>query len=65
MVRRGRFHLVEHKDELEVEWLLAPECAVVVEDGDSLRLGHEVGRALSRDRADELDDRCLGRPFLP
>ena len=55
-----RLHPVESKGHLEVEGLLGPERAVVVEDGDPLGRRHEGGRALFRDVADELHDGLLG-----
>ena len=48
-------------EELQVDRLLGPERAVVVEDGDTLWDGNKLGRALPRRRRDELDDGLLCR----
>ena len=43
MLRRERLHAVEREVELDRHRLLAPERAVVVEDGDALGGRHEIG----------------------
>ena len=45
MLRRQRLDAVEGERELDVDRLLAPQRAVVVEHGDALGDGHEVGAA--------------------
>jgi hypothetical protein len=42
MLRRERLHAVEREEELKIQWLLAPERAVIVERGDTLLRWHEV-----------------------
>ena len=59
VLRRERLDPVDGEEELEVERLLAPQRAVVVEGGDALVRRHEVGRALLRDALDEAEDRLL------
>ena len=56
MLRRQGFDAVENEECLEIHRLLGPEAAVIVEDGDPLRRGHEVGRTLSGHAFDESDD---------
>jgi hypothetical protein len=34
MLRGHRLHAIENERELEIEWLLAPQSSVVIEDGD-------------------------------
>ena len=53
------------EDELEVDRLLAPQRAVVVEHRDALLGRHEVGRALRRHVGDELEDRLLRGAVVP
>jgi hypothetical protein len=61
---RHRLHLVEREGELEVDRLLGPEHAVVVEDGDTLGRLHEPG-ALARHLGHELEDRLLRLSVVP
>jgi hypothetical protein len=65
MLRRERLDAVEREQELEVHRLLAPQRAVVVEDGDALLRLDELGRALLRHLGDELGDRFLRRAVGP
>ena len=48
MLRRQRLDPVEGEGELGVHRLLGPQRAVIVEHGDALGFGHEVGRAFRR-----------------
>ena len=65
MLRRQRLDAVEREGELDVHRLLDPQRAVVVERGDALGLGHEVGRAFRGHRRDEIDDRGFGGAVVP
>jgi hypothetical protein len=65
VLRREGLHAVERELELEVNRLLGPERAVVVERGDPFRRGHEVLPAGRRDTPDEAYDRAFGRPVVP
>ena len=65
MQRRERLDTIERKEKLEVERLLAPERAVVVEGGDALGGGHEVRRSFARHALDKRDDRLPGRAVVP
>src|ERR1700760_863245 len=56
---------IEGKSELEIEWLLAPQRAVIVESRDALRREHEVRAALRRHPRDEIDDGFLDRTVVP
>ena len=61
VVRLGhRREALEDEAELDRHRLLAPQRAVVVEDGDALRHRHVAG-----DPLDELDDRLPGRRVVP
>jgi hypothetical protein len=60
-----RLHAVEGEQDLEVERLLRPERAVVVERGDALGGRHEVGRTRLRDALDERDDGLLRSRVVP
>ena len=65
MLRRERLHAIEREVELNGHRLLAPERAVVVEDGDALRNGHEIRRTRRRDLRDKVDDGFLRRTIVP
>src|SRR3546814_16258803 len=56
---------VEGEKELEVDRLLRPEGAVVVEDGDALLHRHEAAAAFRRHVLDERDNRGFGRTLVP
>src|SRR5215204_855025 len=56
---------VEDEPELDIEWLLAPEGAIVVKDGDALTLRHELVAAFCGDRDDEVKDRLLVGTVVP
>jgi hypothetical protein len=58
-------HARQREGELEVHGLLGPQRAVVVEDGDALGRGHELGVARVCDAADEVDDALPGRTGVP
>ena len=45
MLGRHGFHAIENEGELKIKWLLAPEGAIVVEDGDALLGLNEMRRA--------------------
>ncbi len=61
MRRPQRLHAVDDERELRVHRLLGPERAVVVEHGDALRLGHEVGaRGIGRSCDERLDRGARG-----
>jgi hypothetical protein len=65
MLRRERFDAISQIESLDVDRLLRPERAVVVEDGDALRNGNKLGRAFRRRRRDEFDDGLLRRRVVP
>ena len=62
MLRRHRLDPVDREDELEVDRLLGPQRAVIVEGGDALGHRHEVGAAGRRHPRHEVEDRRLDRP---
>ena len=53
------------KGKLEINRLLAPQRAVIVEGGDALRGRDEVRVALRRDARDEIGDGLLDRAVIP
>jgi hypothetical protein len=55
----------EDEQRLDVGRLLAPERAVVVEDGDPLRRGDVLRPALLRDPREVAEDRVAGGPVVP
>ncbi len=65
VLRRERLHPIERKGELEIDRLLGPQRAVIVEGGDAFGLRHEVGAAFRRGPADEIEDRLLYRAVVP
>ena len=65
VLRRQRLDAVERERELEVDRLLGPQRAVVVEDGDALGDRHEVRAALRRHARDEIGDGFLRRAVVP
>src|SRR5262249_5109129 len=65
MARREGLHLVQCIDELEVERLLRPERAVVVEDGYPLSRRNEGRSAFMGDRFDEAEERLLRFTVVP
>jgi hypothetical protein len=62
MIRRHRLDPIDGEQELEVERLLGPQRSVVVEDGDALGLGHEVGACRVGHPVHEVEDRVPGSP---
>ena len=62
---RERLDAVDGEQELEVQGLLGPQRAVVVEDGDALGGWNEVRRADLVDPLHEVHDGLLGRSFVP
>jgi hypothetical protein len=65
VLRRQRLDAVEREGKLEIDRLLGPQRAVVVERGDPLLGWDEVRPALLGHRLDEFDDRLLGRALVP
>jgi hypothetical protein len=65
MLGSERPDAVDGKEELEVERLLGPQGAVVVEGGDALGLRHEVGAGRIGDSTDKIEDRRFGIPVIP
>jgi len=63
--RRASPEPVQGEGCLEGERILGPESAVVVEDGDPLRLRHSIGRGLIGHAADKVEDRLLGDAVVP
>ena len=59
---RERPDPVQREGDLEIDRLLGPERAVVVEDSDALGRRHEVG---PRHACDEVQERPLRRPLVP
>ena len=65
MLRGERPQAIEGEDELEVQRLLGPQRAVIVEGGDSLGDGDEVRRSFLRHLLDERFDGLLGAGVVP
>jgi hypothetical protein len=65
MLWRKGLDAIQGEEELEIERLLRPQCAVVVERGDAFGGRNEVGAALLRHLRDELDDGSLRRAVSP
>jgi hypothetical protein len=65
VLRRQGLDPVDGEEELEIDGLLGPQRAVVVEGGDALGGGHEVRAALPGDPGDEVEDGLPGRPVVP
>jgi hypothetical protein len=51
--------------ELDVEWFLAPQGAIVVENGDTLLGRHEIGATWYSDRIHEIQDSRTGGGLIP
>ncbi len=62
---RERLHPIEREGDLDVDRLLGPQRAVVIESGDALRGGHEVRASLRSDARHEADDGLLRRAVVP
>src|SRR5262245_66085824 len=65
MLWRERLHTIERELELEVDRLLRPERAIVVERGDAVGGRYELGRARARHARDEFNDALLVLTVLP
>jgi len=65
MLGRQRLDAVDDEQELEVERLLGPQRAVVVEDGDAFGGRDEVRGSILRHALDEGHDRLLRRSVVP
>ena len=65
MLGRERLDPIEGEECLEVDGLLGPQGAVVVEDGDALGGQHEVRRAGRPHCCHESHDRLLRSAFIP
>ena len=65
MLGRQRLDAVRHEEDLEVDRLLGPERAVVVEGRNALGCGHEVGRSFAGYPLDELHDRLFCGRVIP
>jgi hypothetical protein len=65
MLARLGLHAIERELELEVERLLRPERAVVVEHRDALGRRDEARAALRRDGRDEREEALLGHTVVP
>src|SRR5688572_12881815 len=65
MLRRQGFDAIERERNLNVDRLLGPQRAVVVERGDPLGDLNEVGPALLSYFRDEVDDGLLGSGVIP
>ena len=59
------FYAVDRKGELEIDRLFGPERAVIIEDRDTVGLGHEVRSCLGCHALHERHDRRFRRPFVP
>ncbi len=65
MLRSQRLDPVKHETELEIEWLLSPKRAVVVEDGDAI-FGRDITfAALRRGRFHEVHDAGFRGSVVP
>ncbi len=62
---REFFDLVDDEDELEVDGLLAPQAAIVVESGDAFGWDDVVRRVGGGDALDERDDSLFVRALVP
>jgi hypothetical protein len=65
VLRRERLHPVHRERDLEIDRLLGPQRAVVVEGRDALLDRHEFRPALRGHALDEPDDRLLRRAVVP
>jgi hypothetical protein len=65
MLRRHRLHAIEGECNLEIEWLLAPQGSVVIEDRDPIFGFDEVRAAGRRHAADKIDDALLRGTLVP
>ena len=65
MMRRKRFHAVEGKRKLEIDWLFGPERSVVIERRDALRDRNKIRTTFSGYTADEVNNRPFVRAIVP
>ena len=65
MVGRHGLHAIEREGQLDIHRVFHPQCAVVIEGGDALIDGDEVGPALRGNAGDELCDCGFGRAVVP
>src|SRR5271155_1076034 len=65
MQRGERFHAIERERTLEIDRLLGPKGAIMVEGRNALGLAHNVGRPLFRHAVDERRDRLLRYGIIP
>lgn len=56
---------VDSKEQLKINRLLRPQGAVVIEDGDALRLGYEILPTLRGNGLDEVDNGLFGLAVVP
>jgi hypothetical protein len=65
MLRRHRLHAIERECNLEIEWLLAPQCSVVIEDRDPVFGFNEVKAAGRSHAANKIKDALFRGTFVP
>jgi hypothetical protein len=65
MQRGEHLHAVEGKGKLEIDRLLSPQSAVIIEGSDALGFRNKVGRTLLRHTLDESQDGFLGPCIVP
>ena len=65
MLRRHRLHTIKRKCNLEIEWLLAPQGSVVIEDRNPLFGFDEVSATGRRHSADKIEDALFRGAFVP
>ena len=65
MLRRERLHAIEREGELEIDRLLGPQRAVVVEHRDARGRRYEILAAFRGDARDEVQDGLFGRAVVP
>src|SRR5690606_1936182 len=63
--RRKLANSVDRKCQLNICWLLGPESAVIVEDGDPFGVRDEIWRVLCRGSFHEGEDRLLDGTVIP
>jgi hypothetical protein len=65
MLGRKRLYVVEREKQVDVQRLLSPQRAVMIERGDALVRRHKVGLPFLRHLCHEFDDRLFGLAILP
>jgi hypothetical protein len=58
-------YAIEREQQLEIHGLLGPECAIVVEGGNSVVFQYEVGTPLPGNAINESNDGLLGLRVVP